>query len=240
MSLAIFDIDGTLIAGPSTERRFFWWLLRRGRLGLRQILAWLGFAIRHFRSSGRNVMRRNKAYLAGRSVATVERWAAEFVAGLEPEAWVAPAVARLRRHQEAGDQVVLLSGTLQPIAREIGRILGVTDVVATEAALANGRYTAMPPLRHPFAASKVAAAGQIAARLGCRLDRAVAYGDSIHDLGLFQAVGNRVLVHADHRLQRAGAAEGWEVLGSRTRWWQPLANYPRLWTGIPSIRQNPR
>jgi HAD superfamily hydrolase (TIGR01490 family) len=240
MKLAVFDIDGTLIDGASTERRFFWALLRHRRLGPRQILAWVGFAVRQFRSAGRNVMRRNKAYLAGHSAPTVEQWAREFVTGLLPGALVTPAVARLRRHQEAGDHVVLLSGTLQPIAQEIGRILGVTDVVATEATLAKGCYTAMPPLRHPFAASKVAAVGQIAARLGVGPESIVAYADSIHDLALLRAVGHRVLVRPDRRLQGIAATEGWETLGSRTQWWQPLANYSRLWTGVLSIRQNPR
>jgi HAD superfamily hydrolase (TIGR01490 family) len=240
MQLAVFDIDGTLIGGTGTERRFFWFLLLRRRIRPGQLLAWLGFVLRYVGSSGANVFRRNKAYLAGCSSTVVEQWAKEFVARLPPDAWVPSAVARLRRHQEAGDHVVLLSGTLQPIAKEIARILAVDEVVATQASLADGRYTANPPVRHPFASSKVTAVGGIAARLGIGRDGVVAYGDSIHDLELFRAVGHPVLVRPDHRLLRLAGAEGWEVLVRRTAWWQSLMNYPRLWTGAPSIRQNSR
>lgn len=240
LQLAIFDIDGTLIRGTGTERRFFWFLLRRRRISASQLLAWLGFVLRFIGSSGSNVFRRNKAYLAGQPATAVEDWAREFVAGLPGDAWITDAVARLRRHQEAGDHVVLISGTLQPIAAEIGRLVGVAEVIATQASVADGRYTASPPLRHPFSSSKVAAATDVAARLGLGRNEISAYGDSIHDLELFRAVGHPVLVRPDSGLVRAAVGENWEVLVPRTPWWVSLLNYPRLWTGAPGIRQNSR
>ena len=39
MRVAIFDVDGTLVAGKSTEKRFIGWMLRRGHIGLRQLLS---------------------------------------------------------------------------------------------------------------------------------------------------------------------------------------------------------
>ena len=47
MTLAIFDIDGTLVEG-STERRFWRYLLKRGHQGPRQVLAYLLFWLRYF------------------------------------------------------------------------------------------------------------------------------------------------------------------------------------------------
>jgi phosphoserine phosphatase len=35
---AIFDVDGTLIASPTTERIFIRFLLRRGELGWREMI----------------------------------------------------------------------------------------------------------------------------------------------------------------------------------------------------------
>ena len=41
---AIFDVDGTLIAGATLERIFIRFLRRRGELGWREMVRWLGAA----------------------------------------------------------------------------------------------------------------------------------------------------------------------------------------------------
>jgi hypothetical protein len=62
MTLAIFDIDGTLVEG-STERRFWRYLLKRGHQGPRQVLAYLLFWLRYLPVYGRLTRKKNKAYL---------------------------------------------------------------------------------------------------------------------------------------------------------------------------------
>ena len=62
MTLAIFDIDGTLVEG-STERRFWRYLLKRGHQGPRQVLAYLLFWLRYLPVYGRRTSKKNKAYL---------------------------------------------------------------------------------------------------------------------------------------------------------------------------------
>src|SRR5713101_1130801 len=65
---AFFDIDGTLLAEPSLERRFFWELLRRKKIPARNYLAWLAETIRlglHDPRQLRAVAQTNKRYLRG-------------------------------------------------------------------------------------------------------------------------------------------------------------------------------
>jgi len=59
MTLAIFDIDGTLIEG-STERRFWRYLAKRGHQGPRQILAYLWFLVRFLPAYGAHTPKKNK------------------------------------------------------------------------------------------------------------------------------------------------------------------------------------
>jgi HAD superfamily hydrolase (TIGR01490 family) len=214
MKLAFFDIDGTLIAG-STERRFSRCLLRAGCLGPRQAAAFAWFLLRHRHTFGRTVLKKNKAYLAGLGVERVNSLAADFVAREVVPQLYDPAVQRLQRHLNAGDTVVLLSGTLEPIANALGAALGVQHVCATVCDRRDGRYTNAPPHRHPFGAVKRELATQIAAQRGADLRDAAAYGDSCHDLDLLEAVGHPVAVRPDAPLLATARGNRWDIIAGR-------------------------
>jgi HAD superfamily hydrolase (TIGR01490 family) len=216
MTLAIFDIDGTLVRG-STERRFWRFLLRRRRLGLGSLAAYAGFLVRFLPHYGRHVVKKDKAYLAGLPTSEVATLATEFCALELVPRLHGPAVQRLLLHQRRGDTVALLSGTLEPIANALAMHLGVEHVFATACARRGGRYTAEAPLVHPFGPEKLVVARRIATELGTGLRFATAYADSAHDLALLEAVGTPVAVSPDRRLLRTAQAHGWELLAAARR-----------------------
>lgn len=211
MTLALFDIDGTLVPG-STERRFWRYLLKRGRQGPRQALAYMWFLLRYFPAYGLQVNKKNKAYLLGLDAADVAALARDFVAREVAPRLYKPALLRLQQHLRRGDTVVLLSGTLEPIARALADTLGVEHVAATVCRERGGRYTAAPPAVHPFGAAKLYRAAEIAAELGIDLRHATAYADSAHDLRLLEAVREPVAVMPDARLQVTAATRDWDVI----------------------------
>ena len=216
MTLAIFDIDGTLVRG-GTERRFWGYLLARGRQGPRQILAGAWFLVRYLPRYGVHVAKKNKAYLVGLKTADVAALAADFVAREALPRLAEPVVERLQQHQRAGDTVALLSGTLEPIARALAQHLGVQHVRATVCAERDGRYLAQPPVVHPFGALKVGLAKELATQLGTELNLATAYADSAHDLELLEAVGSPVAVEPDRTLLRAAHTKAWDVIPANAR-----------------------
>jgi HAD superfamily hydrolase (TIGR01490 family) len=214
MTLAIFDIDGTLVEG-STERRFWRYLLKRGHQGPRQVLAYLMFWLRYFPVLRGQTAKKNKAYLYMLETARVRALAERFVAEEILPRLYAPAVQRLQRHLQHGDIVVLLSGTLEPIAYSLARALGVRHVRATACRERNGRYLAEPPKVHPFGAAKLVIATQLAADMGADLREASAYGDSLHDLTLLEAVGHPVAVRPDRPLLETARGNRWLIIRSR-------------------------
>ena len=216
MTLAIFDIDGTLVRG-STERRFWRYLVARRRQGPRQILAGAWFLVRFLPRYGMHVAKKNKAYLVGLTTADVAMLAADFVARDAVPRLYEPAVERLQKHLRAGDTVALLSGTLEPIARALAQHLGVEHVCATVCAERDGRYLAQPPIEHPFGVRKVGLATALAAQLRADLQLATAYADSAHDLELLEAVGTPVAVRPDRTLLRAARASAWDVIEADAR-----------------------
>jgi HAD superfamily hydrolase (TIGR01490 family) len=211
MDVAIFDIDGTLLRG-SSERRFWRYLWTHRRQGPRQLLAYVLFLLRYLPIGGIHTIKKNKAYLTGLATAEIERLAAEFVAEDFAHTAYPAVVSRLKQHVARGDLVLLLSGTLQPIARALGQTLGVAHVCATLCNESRGMLRSAPPDRHPFHRAKVPLAREFAELNGLDLRRATAYSDSYHDIELLESVGSPVVVNPDRKLLATALERGWEVV----------------------------
>jgi HAD superfamily hydrolase (TIGR01490 family) len=212
MALVFVDVDGTLIDGASSEAAFFVHLVQSGRIGARQWRDAAVFLARWTVRHGAHTTKRNKAYLAGLDVASVAADADAFVRRHLVPKLRAHVVRRLDRHRHAGETLVLLTGTLEIIARPLAEVIGAPLVLATRCAEADGRFLAAPPLDHPFAEAKVEAAAATCRAHGTELAACAAYADAVHDLPLLYAVGRPVAVHPSAPLRRAALKQGWEVL----------------------------
>jgi len=156
MGCVFVDVDGTLIAA-SSERRFFAHLVVSRQVGASQLGAWLGYMARDFPNA-----RRNKAYLAGLARTDIAAAAERFVARSLETKLRAPLLHRIEWHKRNGETIVLLTGTLDEIARPLARRVGADAVVATICACTDDVYQASAPLVHPFAAAKLRLAADFA------------------------------------------------------------------------------
>lgn len=208
---AIFDLDGTLIGLPSSERRFIGELWARRAIDWRRASLFALFLLVWLPRFGTDVARRNKAYLSGLPVREVEALGAHFAGQLAAE--VRPALrARLRDHQRRGDFTLLLSGSPYFIVEPLGAALGFEAVIATRPATAGDTFSWLPPVCHPLGAAKAILAAQACRARDLDLAAATAYGDSALDLPLLLRVAEPVAVAPDRALWRAARARRWPVL----------------------------
>ena len=209
--VAIFDLDGTLIRLPSSERRFVAQLWVRRLINWRRAALFASFPLAWLPRFGRDVARKNKAYLSGLDVALVQSLGRAFAAELLAEV---PRTMRgeLEQHQRAGRATLLLTGSPDFIAEPLGALLGFSEVIATRPAQRGGRYTWMPPLVHPMGKTKLALARDFCQRRGTTLAAASAYGDSRLEIPLLAQCARPVAVDPDSHLRHAAAARGWRIL----------------------------
>lgn len=220
MRIVLVDLDGTLLDKPSTERRFIRYLVREGMIGLRQWLAAGQFFVRWTLRFGRDVGRKNKAYLAGldreRVALAGERFvASEILPRLHP-----PMLLRLSHHTAAGDALVLLTGAPDFIAIPVARHIRARRLCATQCELRDGRYATSPPPHHPLGWAKLDLALGLAKEWNSDLGECIAYADSGDDIPLLRAVGRPIAVNPDRRLTREADRRGWEILrfGNGASW----------------------
>jgi HAD superfamily phosphoserine phosphatase-like hydrolase len=213
LSLVIIDLDGTLLEGhASSERLFFRFLLERRIIGLRQLSAFIYFFLRWSAVYGRTTAKKNKAYLAGLEVATIETAAEEFVGTRLIGRCCGELKQRISSHLARGDVAVLLTGSLEMIARPVCSAFGIQQMRATRCSVRNGMFTHDPPLVHPFAREKLRISREAGRQLGYDLAGATAYGNDVFDIELLEAVSRPVAVHPDKALRRHALARSWEII----------------------------
>jgi len=212
MAVVFLDIDGTLLKGTSCEVELFTILFNKGLIGPGQVLNYLFFALRYWPKYGENVLKKNKAYLNGLSVADVEAAGSRLAKEKLPGHFNPRMMERLEMHKQAGDRLVLLSGSPDFIVKHIASVLGVGDLIAARLAASKGRFINALPELHPFGMEKVRLAEEFCRTHGQKMTETVAYADSISDLPLLEKVGRAVAVTPDGKLERIARVRNWEII----------------------------
>jgi len=238
-----FDLDGTLVALPSLEKRFFRMLRCRRAIPGRNYFLWLRETMRLAPRGISAIMQANKMYLRGVQIldergegdGNISSWhkdgqQAEGQASAPPRrnlrlpvpTFFARAIERVAWHAKQGHEIVLISGTLEPLAREAARTMeaelaarGITvtiRVFATQLEEMDSTWTGRVLGELMFGEEKARAATRVAKEMQLDLARCYAYGDSLNDRWLMEAVGRPAAVNPSRDLASMARTRGWPVL----------------------------
>ena len=217
--LALFDLDHTLLPLDSDYE-------------------WGAFTIRLGWNDPVEFARRNDAFYAHYQAGTLDvhdyvRFATEAVRVQGPEAAgaahaqfmrevISPAItpqalALVRQHQAAGDDVLIVTATNEFVTRPIAHALGVADAGLLAVQLARdgtGWYTGEIEGVATMREGKVQRMDQwLAARqLGWADVDSTFYSDSINDVPLLERVNHPVATNPDPRLRALAQERGWRIL----------------------------
>jgi HAD superfamily hydrolase (TIGR01490 family) len=128
----------------------------------------------------------------------------------------ARAMALVRGHQAAGDQVAIVTATNEFITRPIADAFGVADLIAVELARDdNGRVSGALRGVPSFREGKIVRIEQWLARQGRRhadFGRITVYSDSTNDLPLLEWATHPVATNPGPALAAIAGERGWPVL----------------------------
>lgn len=217
MTLAIFDLDNTLIAGDS-DHAWGEFLCDRGYIdaaeyraendrfhvdyqrGQLNIEAYLSFVL---------------APLAGRSLSELQPIQDEFMHEVIEPMVLSKGLDLLQSHRERGERLLIITATNEFITRPIADRLGVTDLLGCGVEVLDGRITGKGVGTLTYHAGKVKRLREWLAEEGESLAAASFYSDSHNDLPLLEVVDYPVAVDPDPQLLSIAKERDWPVLSLR-------------------------
>ncbi|TPQ26452.1 HAD family hydrolase [Methylomonas koyamae] len=217
MSLAIFDLDNTLIADDSD---FLWgqFLVDRGivdkdhyeqankkfyedyKQGTLDIVEFLHFSL---------------APLAQHEANQLYRWREEFVDSLIKPIMLDAARALIDRHRQAGDTLLVITATNRFVTEPIVKLYGIDNLLATTPEFKDGRYTGKFQGTPCFQQGKVDLLRDWLAESAETLEGSCFYSDSHNDLPLLNLVDRPVAVDPDEKLRQAAELANWPIISLR-------------------------
>ncbi len=217
MSLAIFDLDNTLLKGDSDHAwgeflcaqgivdateykqandRFY----QQYKAGTMNIFEFLEFALRP---------------LTLHSPQQLQQWHEQFMQQSIQPMMLPKALQLLADHRARGDFLLIITATNHFVTAPIARQLGVDALLATDPEMVDGRYTGKVSGTPCFREGKVERLHHWLQDNEHTLAGSYFYSDSQNDLPLLELVENPVAVDADEILTRTATERGWPVMSLR-------------------------
>ena len=215
MSLAIFDLDNTLLRGDSD---YAWgeFLVEQGavererfaRENDRYYAAYLAGTLDIYEFLEQHQLRP----LAEHDRATLERWRSEFLRTKIAPLITPAARALVDQHRARGDTLLIITATNRFITAPIAAAFGIPHLIATEPEEANGQFTGKVAGIPSYREGKVERLSEWLNDRHESLDGSWFYSDSHNDLPLLNMVDHPVAVNADETLAEYARTRGWPMI----------------------------
>ena len=217
MTLALFDLDNTLLAGDS-DHAWGEFLVEKAIVDAEEYRRANDRFYQEYLNGELDIMRYlNFALqpLARHDMNELLRWRARFM-----EARIRPmlqhkATGLLDYHRDQQHTLMIITATNRFVTEPVAELLGVEHLIATEPELVNGRFTGgvagVPSFQH----GKVERLNDWLESNGETLTGAWFYSDSHNDLPLLEKVDHPVAVDPDPNLEAIARERGWPVMSLR-------------------------
>lgn len=220
MNLALFDLDNTILAGDS-DYNWSRFLIQEGYLdgaihaeknekfyadykaGTLDIFAFVEFQFKPLARNPRTVLNQ-----------LLKKYVEEVIKPMITE----KARALVKRHQDEGDLIIVITATNSFITKPIAELFGIENLIGTDPEEKEGEFTGKVSGLPSFKEGKVT---RLEAWLKGKnlslasFENSYFYSDSHNDLPLMQKVTHPVAVDSDDILSEYAKSKGWPQISLR-------------------------
>ncbi|QBM18115.1 hypothetical protein MARI_22440 [Marinobacter sp. JH2] len=217
MTLAIFDLDNTLLAGDS-DHAWGEFLVDEGLVDEEVYRQANDRFYQEYLNGELDVFEYQRFALqplSTHSMEELESWRETFMAKKVQPMMLEKAATLLADHRAQGHTLMIITATNRFITEPIAELLGVDYLIATEPELVNGRFTGEVAGTPSFQDGKVVRLNDWLEAFDETLDGAWFYSDSHNDVPLLKLVQNPVAVDPDPTLEKLAIESGWPVMSLR-------------------------
>ncbi len=217
MSLAIFDLDNTLIAGDS-DHCWGEFLVEQQLVDQDEFRQTNDRFYQDYQSGDLDI----HAYLAF-ALAPLKRFTMTELADLHQTfmqekiqpLYLPKAAELIDRHRRAGDTLLIITATNSFITRPIADWLGIDNLLACDAEIVDGRYSGRTINTPCFQHGKVVRLQEWLADSNTDLTNSYFYSDSANDIPLLNTVTHPTAVDPCPRLRQHAEQQGWPIISLR-------------------------
>lgn len=217
MSLAIFDLDNTLI-GDDSDYLWGQFLVDQGvvdkamyeaanarfyeeyKQGTLDIVEFLGFSLKP---------------LAEHNPEQLYQWRTQFIHDIITPILLKPAQQLIDKHRERGDTLLVITATNRFVTEPIVQLYGIENLLATTPEMSDGRYTGKFIGVPCFQDGKITHLEEWLMTSGETLQGSWFYSDSHNDLPLLKRVDHAIAVDPDVKLSNYAKFANWPIISLR-------------------------
>lgn len=217
MTLAIFDLDNTLLAGDS-DHAWGEFLVEEGIVDAEHYRQANDRFYQEYLNGGLDIHRYLSFALEPLTQHEPEelmRWRDKFLDVKVRPMMLAKAKDLLDDHRRQGHTLLIITATNRFVTEPVARLLEIDHLIATDPEMVNGRYTGAVAGVPSFQEGKVTRLQEWLEHHQESLDGAWFYSDSHNDLPLLRQVSNPVAVDPDPTLADVARNQGWTILSLR-------------------------
>ena len=217
MSLAIFDLDNTLIGGDS-DHAWGEFLCEQGIVDAEEYRRANDYFYEQYKNGGLDIYEflrfalKPLATLAPEQLNTLHQ---QFMQEKIEPILLPKAEELLAKHKEQGDFLLIITATNHFVTSPIAERLGVDAIIATDPEQVDGRYTGDVSGTPCFQDGKVTRLNKWLEAQDFSLEGSYFYSDSHNDLPLLELVTHPVAVNPDEILEEHASNKLWPVLDLR-------------------------
>ncbi|OZB14995.1 MAG: phosphoserine phosphatase [Marinobacter sp. 34-60-7] len=217
MTLAIFDLDNTLLAGDS-DHAWGEFLVEEGLVDEASYRKANDRFYQEYLNGELDIFHYQRFVLeplTRHSLEELHSWRRTFMAQKVQPMMLDKAARLLDDHRSQGHTLMIITATNRFITEPIAEVLGVEHPIATEPELVNGRFTGEVAGTPSFQHGKVERLNDWLTANEESLSGAWFYSDSLNDLPLLDTVSNPVAVDPDPTLMRHAREMDWPIISLR-------------------------
>jgi HAD superfamily hydrolase (TIGR01490 family) len=217
MTLAIFDLDNTLIADDSD----YLWGKFLGEQGIVDRLVYDKINAQFYEDYQNGTLdmiaflRFALEPLAAHPIEQLHNWRQDFINSIIKPLLLDRAKALIEKHRAQGDTLLVITATNSFITAPIVALYGIENLIATTPEMIDGKYTGNVNGVPCFQEGKVTRLNEWLTLNNEKLEGSYFYSDSHNDLPLLKLVDFPVAVDPDEKLRDFADTQKWEIISLR-------------------------
>lgn len=217
MSLALFDLDNTLLAADSD---FLWgcFLVEKNlvdkatydaanqrfyeeyKQGTLDIFEFLSFSLNPLTKYSREQLTElHKEFMQKHIISMMTE----------------KGKAKIKHHRDKGDYIVIITATNRFVTQPIAEAFQVDDLIATDPEIINNQYTGKVAGTPCFQAGKITRLNEWLKNTDHDLENSTFYSDSHNDIPLLEIVTTPIAVDPDEQLKAVAQQRNWKICSFR-------------------------